>query len=182
MQLLLMISAVRKSSANRITAVIPYYGYARQDRKVKPRVPISAADVAKLLETMGVDRVLTVDLHSGQIMGMFGQRINVDNLAAGVVALEHLLTETDIDFDNTVVVSPDAGGVTRAKLFRSGLVSRGFSPKLAMIVKQRAEASIVTSMDLIGDVAGKDCIIVDDMIDTAGTLCKAADILKENGA
>lgn len=122
MELLLFVSALRKASAQRITAVIPYYGYARQDRKVKARTPISAADVARLIETQGVDRVVCVDLHAAQIMGFFGNSVNVDNLTGGVAGLEYLMEKMDIEtFDNTVIVSPDAGGVYRAKQFRAGI-------------------------------------------------------------
>lgn len=118
MELLLTISALRKSSANRITAVIPYYGYARQDRKCKPRVPISAADVAHLLEVSGVDKVLCVDLHSGQTMGFFSHHVTIDNLAAGPSGIDFIMDNSSIeDYNNCVIVSPDAGGVVRAKLF-----------------------------------------------------------------
>ncbi|GMI57723.1 hypothetical protein ScalyP_jg2321 [Parmales sp. scaly parma] len=181
MELLLLTSTLRRSSARRITAVIPYYGYARQDRKMAARVPISAADVARLLEAVGVDRVVAVDLHCGQIQGFFGPRVPVDNLDGGIVGINYF---GDKDLVNPVVVSPDAGGVYRAKKFKEGLTSKHEVTDigLAMIIKQRARAGTVDSMDLVGDVNGCDCIIVDDMIDTAGTLCKAADVLLAKGA
>jgi len=181
MELLLMVSTLRRASARRITVVIPYYGYARQDRKMQARVPISAADVARLIEAMGVDRVIAVDLHCGQIQGFFGPRVPVDNLDGGIVGLDYFGSK---DLHNPVVVSPDAGGVYRAKKFKEGLMHKYDMQDigLAMIVKQRARAGLVDTMDLVGDVKGCDCILVDDMIDTAGTLCKAADVLIENGA
>jgi len=181
MELLLMVSTLRRASARRITVVIPYYGYARQDRKMQARVPISAADVARLMEAIGVDRVIAVDLHCGQIQGFFGPRVPVDNLDGGIVGLDYFGSK---DLHNPVIVSPDAGGVYRAKKFKEGLQQKYDLQDLglAMIVKQRARAGTVDQMDLVGDVKGCDCIIVDDMIDTAGTLCKAADVLKANGA
>lgn len=181
MQLFLLISTFRRSAARTITAVIPYYGYARQDRKMEARVPISAADVARLLEAMGVDRVVAVDLHCGQIQGFFGPRTPCDNLEAAVVALPYFV-KLGLVGEETVVVSPDAGGVARAKKFRDGLKKRGIDASLAMIIKQRARANAIESMDLVGSVQGMDAIIVDDMIDTAGTLCKAAGELKKFGA
>ncbi|GAX19366.1 ribose-phosphate pyrophosphokinase [Fistulifera solaris] len=181
MELLLMISTLRRASARRITVVIPYYGYARQDRKMQARVPISAADVARLMEAMGVDRVIAVDLHCGQIQGFFGPRVPVDNLDGGIVGLDYFGCK---DLHNPVVVSPDAGGVYRAKKFKEGLEQKYEMNDvgLAMIVKQRARAGAVDQMDLVGDVKDCDCILVDDMIDTAGTLCKAADVLIASGA
>jgi len=181
MELLLMVSTLNRASARRITVVIPYYGYARQDRKMQARVPISAADVARLLESMGIDRVIAVDLHCGQIQGFFGPRVPVDNLDGGIVGINHF---GDKDLHNPVIVSPDAGGVYRAKKFKEGLSSKfGYEDVgLAMIIKQRARAGQVDQMDLVGDVTDSDCIIVDDMIDTAGTICKAAAVLKEKGA
>jgi len=181
MELLLMVSTLNRASARRVTVVIPYYGYARQDRKMQARVPISAADVARLLESMGIDRVIAVDLHCGQIQGFFGPRVPVDNLDGGIVGITHF---GDKDLHNPVVISPDAGGVYRAKKFKEGLAHR-FDMQdvgLAMIIKQRARAGTVDQMDLVGDVNDCDCIIVDDMIDTAGTICKAADVLKAKGA
>lgn len=181
-ELILMISTMRRASARRITAVIPYYGYARQDRKMQSRVPISAADVARLLESMGVDRVVAVDLHCGQIQGFFGPRTPCDNLEGAVVALPYFSELQNLSGDSTVIISPDAGGVHRAKKFRDGLSKHGIDAGLAMIIKQRSRANQIESMDLVGDVEGMDCIIVDDMIDTAGTLCKAGAELKRRGA
>jgi ribose-phosphate pyrophosphokinase len=181
MELLLMVSTMRRASAERITCVIPYYGYARQDRKMTARVPISAADVARLLEAMGVDRVVAVDLHCGQIQGFFGPRVPVDNLAGGVVGVKYFAHKALV---NPVVISPDAGGVYRAKQFREGLnlTAPSMDAGLAMIIKQRPKAGQIERMDLVGSVEGADCVIVDDMIDTAGTLCQAAEHLKANGA
>ncbi|KAL7466456.1 hypothetical protein ACHAXS_007778 [Conticribra weissflogii] len=181
MELLLMVSCLNRASARRVTVVIPYYGYARQDRKLQARVPISAADVARLLEAMGVDRVIAVDLHCGQIQGFFGPRVPVDNLEGGIVGIDHFGGK---DLHNPVIVSPDAGGVYRAKKFKEGLAYKyGWDDiGIAMIIKQRARAGSVDQMDLVGDVKDCDCIIVDDMIDTAGTLCKAADVLVAKGA
>lgn len=181
MELLLMVSCLNRASARRVTVVIPYYGYARQDRKMQARVPISAADVARLLESMGVDRVIAVDLHCGQIQGFFGPRVPVDNLEGGIVGIDHFGGK---DLHNPVIVSPDAGGVYRAKKFKEGLAYKyGWEDiGIAMIIKQRARAGSVDQMDLVGDVVDSDCIIVDDMIDTAGTLCKAADVLVAKGA
>lgn len=182
-ELLFMISTLRRASAKSITAVIPYYGYARQDRKTESRVSIAAADVAILLQSMGVDRVIAVDLHCAQIQGFFGPDVPCDNLFANIVALEHMIKSLNIeDLDKLVVVSPDAGGVARARNFQESLINRGFEVEFAMIAKQRAGAGKIAKMDIIGDIHDKNCIILDDMIDTAGTLCKAADILKANGA
>jgi len=181
MQLLLLISACRRASASRVIAVVPYYGYARQDRKERSRVPISAADVARLMEAMGVDRVCCVDLHCGQIQGFFGPRTPVDNLWASTIALQYFKSKASAD-GNLTVVSPDAGGVARAKLFKDGLEAIGMKPGLAVIIKQRVKAGEVASTDLVGTVQDCDVIIVDDMIDTAGTLCAAANELKAFGA
>jgi ribose-phosphate pyrophosphokinase len=180
-ELLLMVSTMRRASARKITAIIPYYGYARQDRKMASRVPISAADVARLLQAMGVDRVVAVDLHCGQIQGFFGPRTPCDNLEAHVVALPYF-QELGLSGETTKVVSPDAGGVYRAKRFRDGLKTLGIDAGLAMIVKQRIRANEVGRMDLVGDVKDCDVIMVDDMIDTAGTLTQAANELKAMGA
>ncbi len=181
-ELLLIVSTMRRASARRITAVIPYYGYARQDRKMTSRVPISAADVARLLESMGVDRVIAVDLHCGQIQGFFGPRVPVDNLEAAQVGVEYF-GNLDPPLQNPVVVSPDAGGVYRAKKFGEALHKRiGTEPGVAMIIKQRQKAGEIARMDLVGSVEGCDAIIVDDMIDSAGTLCKAAENIKKYGA
>ena len=151
------------------------------DSSAQARVPISAADVARLMEAMGIDRVIAVDLHCGQIQGFFGPRVPVDNLDGGIVGLDYFGSK---DLHNPVVVSPDAGGVYRAKKFKEGLAHKYDMQDigLAMIVKQRARAGSVDQMDLVGDVKNCDCILVDDMIDTAGTLCKAADVLVANGA
>ncbi len=184
-----MISTSRRASARRITAVIPYYGYARQDRKVgarrmielqmAARVPISAADVARLLEAMGVDRVVAVDLHCGQIQGFFGPRVPVDNLQGGVVGVDYF---AKMELHKPVIVSPDAGGVYRVKKFRDGMMTKyDIDAGVAMIIKQRGKPGQIDSMDLVGTIDDCDCIIVDDMIDTAGTLCKAANQLKEHG-
>jgi ribose-phosphate pyrophosphokinase len=183
MELMLMISTMRRASARKITAVIPYYGYARQDRKMTARVPISAADVARLLEAMGVDRVIAVDLHCGQIQGFFGPRVPVDNLDGSLVAVKYWGERTSDPLVNPVIVSPDAGGVYRAKKFREQMDKRhGIKAGLAMIIKQRQKAGEIEKMDLVGSVQGSDAIIVDDMIDSAGTLCNAANELKKYGA
>lgn len=174
------ISTMRRSSAHKITAVIPYYGYARQDRKMASRVPISAADVARLLESIGVDRVVAVDLHCGQIQGFFGPRTPCDNLEGQIVGLEYFST-LGLSSD-TMIISPDAGGVYRAKRFRDGLAEHGIDVGLAMIIKQRLRSNAIERMDLVGSVDGCDVIIVDDMIDTAGTLVQAANELKKHGA
>lgn len=183
-ELLLMISTFKRTSAKKITAIIPYYGYGRADRKMNSRVPISAADTAKMLETMGVDRVIAIDLHAGQIQGFFGPAVPVDNLESQIVMTEHLLNSNIVkDFNNLVIVSPDAGGVYRAKSFAEMISSRtGSNVGLTMIVKQRVKANEVAKMELVGNVKNQECIIIDDIIDTAGTLCAAAGILKENGA
>merc|ERR1719384_816860 len=144
MELILLISTMRRSSAHSITAVLPYYGYARQDRKMRSRVPISAADVARLLESVGVDRVVAVDLHCGQIQGFFGPRTPCDNLDGSVVALPYF-EKIGLKPEKTVIVSPDAGGVYRAKRFRDGLKSVGIDAGLAMIVKQREKANSIAS-------------------------------------
>lgn len=178
MELFLLIRTMKRSSTGSITVVIPYYGYARQDRKTTPRVPISAADVAMLLEQAGVDRVLTVDLHCGQIQGFF-RNAPVDNLYAASVFIPYL---TGKDLQNVVVVSPDAGGVDRANKFLKQLEKNGVPADIAMISKQRAAAGVIGSMNLIGDVTNADAIIVDDMCDTGGTLVKAAQLLKDSGA
>ncbi len=178
MELYLLVRTMKRSSANSITAVIPYYGYARQDRKTAPRVPISASDVALLLETAGVDRVVTIDLHCGQIQGFFHQA-PVDNLYAATMFVPYFAQK---QLRNVVLVSPDAGGVERAKRFMENLNRLGIPSKLAMISKQRAKAGVVDTMNLIGDVSDADAIIVDDMCDTGGTLVLAAKLLKDSGA
>jgi ribose-phosphate pyrophosphokinase len=180
MELLLLVSTMRRASAGKITAVIPYFGYARQDRKMASRVPISAADVATMISAMGVTRVICVDLHCGQIQGFFPPTVPVDNLSAGSVGAYYFAEKPDLQ--KPVVVSPDAGGVARAKEFRAVLEKEGHPAGLAMIIKQRSGASQIERMDLVGSVEGADCIIVDDMVDTAGTLCEAAKHLHANGA
>jgi len=172
MELLLMIDALKRASASRITAVIPYYGYARQDRKAQPRVPISARMVADLITAIGAHRVLTIDLHAGQIQGFFD--IPVDHLYATPVLSEYLKKKF---VNDTVVVSPDAGGVERARAFAKRL-----GASLAIIDKRRERANVSQVMHVIGDVKGKDAILFDDMIDTAGTITQAASALFENGA
>ncbi|CAD7923696.1 unnamed protein product [Amoebophrya sp. A120] len=182
MELLLVVSTARRASAKRITAIIPYYGYARQDRKVDSRTPISAADVAKMIESMGVDRVVSVDLHCGQIQGFFSPTVPMDNLESHIVALDWILA--NIQFSQKVnVVSPDAGGVYRAKKFQDAMMKRGIqNPGLAMLIKHRSRPNQIERMDLVGSVEGCDCLIVDDIVDTAGTLCEAAKQLRLNGA
>ncbi len=172
MELLLMIDALKRASARRITAVLPYYGYARQDRKDKPRVPISARLVAAILETAGADRVLTLDLHAAQIQGFFN--IPVDHLFATPVLIEHFRA---LNIPNLTVVSPDAGGVERARAFAKRLNS-----PLAIIDKRREEANVAEVMNVVGEVAGHHCLLVDDLIDTAGTLVKGAEALLAKGA
>lgn len=178
MELILLIRTCKRSSADTITVVMPYYGYARQDRKSSPRVPISAADVAYLIELSGADRVLTVDLHCGQIQGFF-RDIPVDNLYAAAIFVPRLLEK---NLSNVVVVSPDAGGVDRASTFVKNLEKKEIYADMALISKQRASAGVIASMNLIGDVQDADVIIVDDICDTAGTLVKAAQLLKDCGA
>jgi ribose-phosphate pyrophosphokinase len=172
MELLLIIDALKRASARRITAVIPYYGYARQDRKVLPRVPISSKLVADLLTAAGTHRILTIDLHAAQIQGFFN--IPVDHLYASPVLHEYFKAEK---FNNLVIVSPDAGGVERARMFAKRL-----NASLAIIDKRREVANVSKVMNVIGDVKGKDAIILDDMIDTAGTITQAARAIRENGA
>ena len=173
MELLLMVDALKRASARRITAVIPYFGYARQDRRPRStRVPISARVVANLLETCGVERVLTMDLHADQIQGFFD--IPVDNIYASPVLLSDLKGR---NYSNLVVVSPDVGGVVRARA-----LAKQLGCDLAIIDKRRPAANVSEVMHVIGDIDGRNCVIMDDMIDTAGTLVKAAEVLKERGA
>jgi ribose-phosphate pyrophosphokinase len=172
LELLLMIDALKRASADRITAVLPYYGYARQDRKDKPRVPISAKLIASLLERAGADRVLALDLHAAQIQGFFD--IPVDHLFAAPVMIEHFRANA---LPNLTVVSPDAGGVERARAFAKRL-----NAPLAIIDKRREQANEAEVMNIIGDVRGRNCIVVDDLIDTAGTLVKGAEALIKAGA
>ena len=174
MELLLIVDAFRRASANRITAVIPYYGYARQDRKVEPRVPISAKVVATLLETCGVNRVLAMDLHADQIQGFF--QIPVDHLFAAPVIIEYLRS-LPLDWKNTVVVSPDSGGAHRARFYAKQLMCG-----LAIVDKRRKKPNEAEIMHIVGEVEGKDCLLIDDMIDTGGTILKATQALLERGA
>ena len=167
-----MTDALRRSSARRITAVAPYYGYARQDRKVRPRVPITAKLVADLITSSGADRLLCMDLHAGQVQGFFN--IPVDNLFATRLLLERVKQSAT---GEVVIVSPDAGGVERARAFAKILDSN-----LAIIDKRREMANVAQVMNIIGNVEGKTCVIVDDMVDTAGTLCEAARALLDAGA
>ena len=173
MELLIIIDALRRASAKRVTAVMPYFGYARQDRKPGPRTPISSKLVANLIERAGADRVLTLDLHAGQIQGFFD--IPVDNLFAGPVLMRDIRDHYDIS--NTVVVSPDVGGVVRAR----ALAKRLGSP-LAIVDKRRERAGESEVMNIIGDVRDHSCILIDDIVDSGGTLCNAADALMAQGA
>jgi ribose-phosphate pyrophosphokinase len=172
MELLIMIDALRRSSARRITAVIPYYGYARQDRKDKPRVPITAKLVADLLSVAGADRVLCMDLHAGQIQGFFN--IPVDNLFATPLLLDAIVDRFP---RNLTIVSPDAGGAERARAYAKRL-----DASLVLIDKRRERPNVAEVMNIIGDVVGRNCVIVDDLVDTAGTLCEAARSLVDDGA
>jgi ribose-phosphate pyrophosphokinase len=172
MELLLMMDALKRASARRITAVIPYFGYARQDRKDKPRVPISSKLVADLLTTAGADRALIVDLHAPQLQGFFN--IPVDHLFASPVLVDHFKR---LQLPNLTVVSPDAGGVERARFF-----AKKVDAALAIVDKRRDELNVAEVMHVIGDVQGRTCLIIDDLIDTAGTLVKTASALLQNGA
>ncbi|MEE8494533.1 MAG: ribose-phosphate pyrophosphokinase [Nitrospirales bacterium] len=172
MELLIMMDALKRSSATRVTAVLPYFGYARQDRKDEPRVPITAKLVADLITTAGADRVLTMDLHAGQIQGFFN--IPVDNLYALPVLLDYMVKQSGT---NLVVVSPDAGGVERARAFAKRLQAN-----LAIIDKRREGPNNARVMNIIGDVSGRDALLVDDLIDTAGTISQAAQACKDQGA
>jgi ribose-phosphate pyrophosphokinase len=172
MELLLMIDALKRASARRITAVIPYFGYARQDRKDKPRVPISSKLVADVLTTAGANRALIVDLHTPQLQGFFN--IPVDHLFASPVLVDHF---KKLNLPNLTVVSPDAGGVERARFF-----AKKVDAALAIVDKRRGEMNVAEVMHVIGDVDGRTCLIIDDLIDTAGTLVKTAAALVENGA
>jgi ribose-phosphate pyrophosphokinase len=172
MELLILTDALRRSSADSITAVIPYFGYARQDRKAAPRVPITAKLVANMIQAAGIDRVVTIDLHAGQIQGFFD--IPVDNLYGNIIFLDYVKNK---NLKNPIIASPDIGGVARA---------RSFAKKLALdmviVDKRREKANESEVMNIIGDVNGKDVVLVDDMIDTAGTIVKAAEVLKSKGA
>ncbi len=175
MELLIMVDAMYRASAGRITAVIPYYGYARQDRRVRSRrVPISAKLVADMLSISRVDRILTIDLHSDQIQGFFD--LPVDNIYASAVLFRDIKEK---DYENLVVVSPDVGGVVRARAMTKSL---GGDVGLAIIDKRRPEPNVSAVMHIIGDVKDKTCVLIDDLVDTAGTLCHAAEALKEHGA
>jgi ribose-phosphate pyrophosphokinase len=173
MELLVTLDALRRGSARRITAVMPYFGYARQDRKSGPRTPISAKLVANLITTAGADRVLTIDLHAGQIQGFFD--IPVDNLYAAPVFTKDL--ESRFDTDDIMIVSPDVGGVVRARV-----IARRLGADLAIIDKRRERAGVSEVMHIIGDVHDRICVLVDDIVDSAGTLCNAAQALMEAGA
>lgn len=172
LELLLLIDAAKRASAGYITAVIPYFGYARQDRKDKPRVPISAKLIAKMIEAAGADRVVTMDFHAEQIQGFFD--IPVDHLKSNAIFIPYLAKQ---DLSNTIFASPDVGGVKRARSF-----AKHFNCNLVICDKEREVANQVKAISVIGDVSGKDVILVDDLIDTAGTLCKAAQALMDEGA
>lgn len=172
MELLLMLDAAKRASARHITAVIPYFGWARQDRKDKPRVPIAAKLVAKMLETAGATRIITMDLHADQIQGFFERP--VDHLFASTIFLPYLKS---LNLDNLTIASPDMGGSKRAYAYSKALES-----DVVICYKQREKANIISHMELIGDVTGKNVVLVDDMVDTAGTLTKAADVMIERGA
>ncbi len=174
MELLVMADALKRSSAARITAVVPYFGYSRQDRRSRlTRVPITAKLAAKMVEASGIDRILTVDLHADQIQGFFD--IPIDNIYAQPVLLDDIISK---NYEDVVVVSPDVGGVVRARAAAKKLNDAD----LAIIDKRRPAPNMVKVMNVIGDVEGKTCVLIDDMVDTAGTLCQAASILKERGA
>lgn len=172
MELLIMTDALKRSAANTINAVVPYFGYARQDRKAAPRVPISAKLVANIIQNAGIDRLITMDLHAGQIQGFFD--IPVDNLYGSVVFRDYIKSK---HFSDPIVASPDIGGIARARYFANKL-----GLDLVIVDKKREKANQSEVMNIIGDVNGKDVILIDDMIDTAGTMCKAADVLKQRGA
>lgn len=172
MEMLLMLDAAKRASARHITAVIPYYGWARQDRKDKPRVPIAAKLIAKMLETAGATRIITMDLHADQIQGFFEKP--VDHLFASTVFLPYV---QGLELENLTIASPDMGGSKRAYAY-----SKALSSDVVICYKQRAKANQISYMELIGDVTGKNVVLVDDMVDTAGTLTKAADVMMERGA
>ena len=172
MELLIMTDAFKRSSANSINAVIPYFGYARQDRKAAPRVPITAKLIANLIQSAGINRVITMDLHAGQIQGFFD--IPVDNLYGAIIFRDYVRHK---NLANPIIASPDIGGVARARYFANQL-----GLDLVIVDKKRERANVSEVMNIIGDVQGKDVILIDDMIDTAGTMCKAAAVLKERGA
>ena len=175
MELLIMIDALKRASAGSICAVIPYYGYARQDRKVAPRVPITAKLVADLIEAAGATRVVSMDMHAGQIQGFFN--IPFDHLYAAPVLLDHMKSRFDSQSEDVVVVSPDAGGVERARAY-----SKRLGAQLGIVDKRRVKANVAEVLNVIGDVQGKVTVLLDDMIDTAGTLTQAANALIDKGA
>jgi ribose-phosphate pyrophosphokinase len=175
MELLILTDALKRASANSITAVMPHYGYSRQDRKNAPRTPITAKLVADLLTVAGASRVITMDLHAGQVQGFFN--IPFDNIFSSPVILDYIRKNILKDASNLICVSPDAGGVERVRHYAKKL-----STEIAMIDKRRTAPNVAQAMNVVGDVKGKDCIIIDDMIDTAGTLVQAATALKKNGA
>lgn len=172
MEMLLMLDAAKRASARHITAVMPYFGWARQDRKDKPRVPIAAKLIAKMLETAGATRIITMDLHADQIQGFFEKP--VDHLFASTIFLPYL---RELDLDDLTIASPDMGGSKRAYAYSKALES-----EVVICYKQRAKANVISHMELIGNVEGKNVVLVDDMVDTAGTLTKAADLMMERGA
>lgn len=172
MEMLLMLDAAKRASARHITAVLPYFGWARQDRKDKPRVPIAAKLVAKMLETAGATRIITMDLHADQIQGFFEKP--VDHLFASTIFLPYLKS---LNLENLTIASPDMGGSKRAYAY-----SKALSSDVVICYKQRAKANVIEHMELIGEVTGKNVVLVDDMVDTAGTLTKAADVMMERGA
>lgn len=172
MEMLLMLDAAKRASARHITAVLPYFGWARQDRKDKPRVPIAAKLIAKMLEAAGATRIITMDLHADQIQGFFEKP--VDHLFASTIFLPYL---KELNLDNLTIASPDMGGSKRAYAYSKALES-----DVVICYKQRAKANVISHMELIGDVTGKNVVLVDDMVDTAGTLTKAADLMMERGA
>ncbi len=172
MELLILTDALKRSSADNITAIVPYFGYARQDRKAAPRVPITAKLVANMMQAAGINRVVTIDLHAGQIQGFFD--IPVDNLYGNIIFLDYVKNK---NFKNPIIASPDIGGVARARSF-----AKKMGVDIVIVDKRREKANESEVMNIIGDVKGKDVILVDDMIDTAGTIVKAADVLKSKGA
>ncbi len=172
MEMLLMLDAAKRASARHITAVMPYFGWARQDRKDKPRVPIAAKLIAKMLETAGATRIITMDLHADQIQGFFEKP--VDHLFASTLFLPYL---RDLNLENLTIASPDMGGSKRAYAY-----SKALGSDVVICYKQRSQANVISHMELIGDVKGKNVVLVDDMVDTAGTLTKAADLMMERGA
>ena len=172
MELLILTAALKRSSASSITAVVPYFGYARQDRKAAPRVPITAKLVANMMQTAGIDRVVTIDLHAGQIQGFFD--IPVDNLYGSIIFNDHIKNK---NLKNPIIASPDIGGIARARS-----VAKALNLDIVIVDKRREKANESEVMNVIGDVAGKDVILVDDMIDTGGTIVKAARVFKERGA